>query len=147
RQSERRGATMKCFNHREADALAVCKHCCRALCHECVAEIQGAVSCRGDCEKHVAAFVRWSVQVSRRTGGALLTNGMALLLLSPVCASVGWVIHSHEDETLRKLKVVMYALAALCFLAALPFFFFAWGFSRKATAARDDGSFRRSPDA
>lgn len=46
---------MKCFNHRELDAIAVCKHCGRALCSGCVAESSGMSACKGRCEAGVAA--------------------------------------------------------------------------------------------
>jgi hypothetical protein len=46
---------MKCFNHRELDAIAVCKHCGRALCAGCVVESSGMSACKGRCEAGVAA--------------------------------------------------------------------------------------------
>ncbi len=46
---------MKCFNHREMDAIAVCKHCGRALCSGCVSEIAGMSACKGRCEAAVEA--------------------------------------------------------------------------------------------
>ena len=48
---------MKCFNHRELDALAVCKHCGRALCANCSAEVGLAVACKGRCEAEVASIL------------------------------------------------------------------------------------------
>ncbi|MGA2248287.1 MAG: B-box zinc finger protein [Verrucomicrobiota bacterium] len=30
---------MKCFNHPSVDAVALCKSCSRALCRECVGEV------------------------------------------------------------------------------------------------------------
>lgn len=47
---------MKCFNHRELDAIAVCRHCGRALCPACVAESAGMSACKGRCEAEVAAI-------------------------------------------------------------------------------------------
>lgn len=44
---------MKCFNHRELDAIAVCKHCGRALCFGCLAEVGGVAACKGRCESDV----------------------------------------------------------------------------------------------
>lgn len=48
---------MKCFNHREIDAIAVCKHCGRALCPNCAAEVELAAACKGRCEVEVAAIL------------------------------------------------------------------------------------------
>lgn len=46
---------MKCFNHRELDAIAVCKHCGKALCSACMADVKGVASCKGMCESAAAA--------------------------------------------------------------------------------------------
>ena len=46
---------MKCFNHRELDAIAVCKHCGRAICSGCVVESSGMSACKGRCEAAVEA--------------------------------------------------------------------------------------------
>ncbi len=48
---------MKCFNHRELDAIAVCKHCGRALCPNCIAEVELAAACKERCETEVAAIL------------------------------------------------------------------------------------------
>jgi len=47
---------MKCFNHNYLDAIGVCKSCGRGLCHDCVAEVGLACSCKGRCEDTVAAM-------------------------------------------------------------------------------------------
>lgn len=45
---------MKCFNHRELDAIAVCKHCGKALCSQCLPEIREIAACKGRCEAAVS---------------------------------------------------------------------------------------------
>jgi hypothetical protein len=50
---------MKCFNHRELDAIAVCKHCGRAMCADCASEIEGMIACRNRCETAVTARNRF----------------------------------------------------------------------------------------
>ncbi len=57
---------MKCFNHRELDAIAVCKHCGRALCSTCVSDVGGISSCKGKCEAAVAATLA-EVEQHRRS--------------------------------------------------------------------------------
>ena len=86
---------MKCFNHRQADALATCKHCCRALCQDCLTDVRGAVSCRGTCEGPVAAMVDATQalpQLRQQTGKAVLVSAGMLVLLSLVCAAIAWSI-------------------------------------------------------
>lgn len=38
---------MKCFNHHDRDAFAVCKACGKALCLECAEEYKGEFICKG----------------------------------------------------------------------------------------------------
>jgi hypothetical protein len=47
---------MRCFNHREAEAVAICKNCARALCPDCAVEFDDGISCRGRCEEAVQAI-------------------------------------------------------------------------------------------
>lgn len=46
---------MKCYNHHDRDAFAVCKACGKALCLECAEEYKNTYICRGSKEcQHVA---------------------------------------------------------------------------------------------
>ena len=47
---------MKCYIHRDHDAVAICRACARAICPDCVAEVGLSCSCKNRCEKEVAAL-------------------------------------------------------------------------------------------
>jgi hypothetical protein len=48
---------MKCFSHRDVDAIGSCKYCCKGLCSRCFAEnASGLLSCRGVCEEKVISL-------------------------------------------------------------------------------------------
>lgn len=47
---------MKCYTHRNADAIAVCRSCGRALCPDCVSEVGLACACKNRCEADVKRF-------------------------------------------------------------------------------------------
>lgn len=47
------GILMKCFNHKERDAVAICKYCGKGLCEECAVQIDDVISCKGKCEEKV----------------------------------------------------------------------------------------------
>ena len=47
---------MKCFSHRNSDAVAVCRSCGRALCSDCIAEVGLSCACINRCEADVAKF-------------------------------------------------------------------------------------------
>src|SRR3990172_5096998 len=44
---------MRCFFHRDRDAIAGCKSCGRALCDECIVEVGKSLACRDRCEDDV----------------------------------------------------------------------------------------------
>ena len=37
---------MKCYNHHDRDAFAVCTSCGKGLCLECIKEVKGKVLCK-----------------------------------------------------------------------------------------------------
>lgn len=43
---------MKCFNHPGNEALSICTVCGRALCPECINEIDDAIVCKNRCEEN-----------------------------------------------------------------------------------------------
>ena len=42
---------MKCYNYSWADAVGICKFCNKALCKECIVELEGVVACAESCSK------------------------------------------------------------------------------------------------
>ena len=46
---------MRCYYHRDVEAVATCRNCCRGLCDACAAEVHKMTACRGRCEGDVAA--------------------------------------------------------------------------------------------
>jgi hypothetical protein len=77
---------MRCFRHRDCEAIAICQGCGRALCDPCVVPQQGlSAVCSGTCSRRVE-FTRSAlgvlyrnVQKSNRVGALfLLTAGAAL---------------------------------------------------------------------
>ena len=89
---------VKCFNHHESDALGVCKHCQKGICSKCVTLVDNSMSCKGACEKEVAAYnymmnkanrvyknmgVRWnpSIFINGILGFIFLGYGLETILL------------------------------------------------------------------
>ena len=44
---------MKCFNHRETDAIAICKYCQKGLCSNCIVDTPYGITCHGRCESEI----------------------------------------------------------------------------------------------
>ncbi len=80
---------MKCFVHHQAEAVAVCKHCGKALCRACAVDRPpGGVSCRGACEEQ--AHLAWAhLHQGRATAAA---NRAMLALLGAGSAGLGVLV-------------------------------------------------------
>jgi hypothetical protein len=80
---------MKCFVHDQADAVAVCKHCGKALCRACAVDRPpGGVSCRGSCEEQTR--LAWAqLHQGRATAAA---NRAMLALLGAGSAGLGVLV-------------------------------------------------------
>jgi len=49
---------MRCFVHRDQDAIGVCKSCQKGLCPVCAVEHDYGLSCKGACEEKAALYER-----------------------------------------------------------------------------------------
>jgi hypothetical protein len=72
---------MRCYYHRDTDAVATCRTCCRGLCDACAIEVNKASACRGRCEADVAAVHA----LIARSDTALVTAGRQLRIAALVC--------------------------------------------------------------
>lgn len=55
---------MRCFNHSEREAVAICKSCNKGLCKECAVEVDNGIACKGKCEEEVI-FLNQMLQKSK----------------------------------------------------------------------------------
>jgi hypothetical protein len=119
---------MKCFYHAETDAVAICKSCSRAICHDCCADVGTGCACRGRCEDDVAAINeilqrgRTAYQKSSATffRTALLTSAMGITFVALGSRALSW----SRDHT---------AAYAIIFLGVL---FVVWGISYYVSSRR-----------
>ncbi|MCD6310271.1 MAG: hypothetical protein J7M18_06115 [Candidatus Eremiobacteraeota bacterium] len=72
---------MKCSNHPEKDAIAVCSFCGRGLCSDCAEEIQGRIYCK---ENGCKIWASRSFETSRKRAGFLLVVGVILIIVALV---------------------------------------------------------------
>jgi hypothetical protein len=68
---------MKCFTHRNSDAIAVCRSCGRALCPDRVSEVGLSCACKNRCEPDVKRFNEMIAQ--GRPGPANRVNPASLV--------------------------------------------------------------------
>jgi len=55
---------MFCFNHQK-EAVAICKHCGKCLCHECVTMVDGGAACSEVCEQKVQEYMAY-IELSKQ---------------------------------------------------------------------------------
>ena len=76
---------MRCFFHGDAEAVAVCKSCGRAICHDCSAEVGTSIGCRNRCESDVEALnaiIARSKKVYRDTSSVFRRNAFVFISIA-----------------------------------------------------------------
>lgn len=56
---------MRCFYHRDVEAVAGCKNCSRGLCPACAVDVGNGLACRGRCEDEVRAL-NWVIARNKK---------------------------------------------------------------------------------
>jgi hypothetical protein len=72
---------MRCYYHRDVDAVATCRNCCRGLCDACVVDVDKKAACRDRCEADVAAVGALLAQSDR----AFATAGRQMRIAALIC--------------------------------------------------------------
>ncbi|MEZ5405790.1 MAG: hypothetical protein R3F23_06320 [Verrucomicrobiia bacterium] len=75
---------MKCYTHRQSEAVAICKWCGRALCSDCVVEVELLCACKSRCESKVAMannLLQKNQQVFQRAGAAYFRSTIFYFLI------------------------------------------------------------------
>ena len=72
---------MKCYNHHDRDAFAVCKACGKALCLECAEEYKNEFICKDSQKCHHVADVEYVNYFKDNSEGAWRFNRIAFMLI------------------------------------------------------------------
>ena len=116
---------MKCFNHPEADAVAICKSCNRGLCHQCMVEVGKSSSCKNRCEADVTMLnelVERGRTAYQKSSNTLFRTGLFTLLLGAVFLLIGLLMSD--------------ASGAKYFIIVMGLLFVGWGISYFVSARR-----------
>jgi hypothetical protein len=95
---------MRCFYHRDLDAVATCKNCGRGLCDVCGVDVGNGLACRERCEAEVRSLnriVERNKTAYEKTSAAYLKIAIFYLGLFAVCLlgaildwrGFGWVLY------------------------------------------------------
>ncbi len=75
---------MRCFYHRDVEAVAICKSCAHGVCPDCCAEVGTSAACRNRCEDDVAALneiIQRNKTSFQKAGGAYFRSGLLLMVM------------------------------------------------------------------
>ena len=115
---------MKCFNHHEKDAVAVCRHCGKALCPDCTVESEHGVSCSGRCERHMGDFNELLNRAEKDAQG-YRSLGILLIVASIMMAILTMGLPGFLGESFVKalpIRLILFAgygLTVITFLSGL----------------------------
>jgi peptidoglycan/LPS O-acetylase OafA/YrhL len=91
---------MKCFQHREAEAVGTCKNCGRGLCSDCAA-VGIALTCKGSCEAAWGETDRSLKRFRVRSKWALQAAAIVAFALAAFCFYLAGFTHApHEVQAL-----------------------------------------------
>lgn len=95
---------MRCFYHRDRDAVAACKNCGRGLCPDCSVDVGNGLACPGRCEAEVRSLnevIERNKTAYEKTSAAYQKMALFYLALGAVCLTgafidwrgFGWVLY------------------------------------------------------
>lgn len=121
---------MKCYNHPNYDASAVCRSCGRALCRDCVVEVGLSCSCKDRCESVVETLnymVDRGRTVYKTTSAVHFRHAVFVSFVGAIMAAIGLlIVSSGVDGSAWGYLLLLFAtpflgLAVSHFIAARRF--------------------------
>ena len=110
---------MKCYYHRESDAIAVCKSCGRGLSADYAVDVGLGTACRGRCEAAVAelnTIIARSKTAYSKTGSAYRRSAVSILALGLIFTGFG------------VLPIIFSGNYGSSFMAVVGILFIVWSF-------------------
>ena len=105
---------MKCYRHRDQDAVAICRHCTKGLCAECVVDAEGGTACGEECAREIA-FAHTVIRRSNPNIG-LQREAPRFLAVFLFVLGVGFVVWGALQEH-SGLRVFVLGVGGVFFLA------------------------------
>jgi hypothetical protein len=116
---------MKCFNHHAQDAVAICQHCGKALCNECLVETEEGIACHGRCERRVGEFnellnrAENDARSYRSLGIVLVAGAIMLAIFTMALPGIAQEVFGKAQPQIGWLSFAGYGLTALTFASGL----------------------------
>jgi len=121
---------MKCFYHRDREAVGLCKSCGKGLCGDCQTDLGQGLACKDRCEDRVRsllALIDHNVRAAPAARTIMRINRRTWVLvgLFALMAGIFITILSASDERIRLvvplgLLVSLFGIVLLVFVWKLP---------------------------
>jgi len=118
---------VKCYYHLEKDAVAICKSCNRALCHDCAVDVHPGTACKNRCESDVQSvntLFEKDKTSYQKVGKTFRGNAIALLSAGLLFTPVGLLGFFNSENS------------GMLIFALMGFIFLFWSFSAYRSAKR-----------
>ncbi len=106
---------MKCYNHPEADAVALCRNCGKALCMNCAVDVSNRMACKDKCESKVKALTEILDRGKKTSKNALYlskANMYTIFSASFLGAGIISIIVSGQNEGFILLLIGLISIIA-----------------------------------
>lgn len=115
---------MKCFAHRQHDALGFCKYCAKGVCAECLTDTGHGLACSAACATEVEAHRKMSEKSKQfyridSNKPALPINALMFMLIGLIFFGFG--IHDYRGSSslfLLMMAIPMFGLGVVVFIRA-----------------------------
>jgi hypothetical protein len=94
---------MRCFHHRDVEAVGLCKACYRGICGGCASEVEGGLACHG----HVDQVVGMSRLITANVATTVLTPVHYLLLGMQITGAIGCVLAAGLIEQAPSIRAAV----------------------------------------
>ena len=88
---------MNCFNHQDRPAVCICRSCAKALCPECLTELQNGNACTNSCEERVD-LINQMIDNNNKIMSAANTKGKGAAIFIIIMGAIfaGWGIFDKD---------------------------------------------------
>lgn len=117
---------MRCYRHRDTEAVGTCKSCSKGLCGFCAVEVGHSLACRDECETDVAAIdqvVAKSIKLMPATQAAYSDQPRNLMVFGGCTIFAGCTFIALGSQ-LHNNDVVRFGISGLGLLGVLLGIFF-----------------------
>jgi hypothetical protein len=130
---------VKCFYHRDVDAIGLCKACSKGLCGTCAVDVGSGLACRESCVelvRNINELVERNIRISPASE-QLLGKQPRVYLVTGVFAMLGGILFIVLGQGMDGIfRMGVTGIGALAVLLGVWQGLFGWRLRHRSTGAR-----------